>query len=162
MVQTLTPKQRAFVAFIINGETQTDAFLHAGYQCPDREQARRRASALIRKSPAVSEALKKHSETVRAAQERAIERQADNLADIWSPMDSLNGLKYIASAALSCVKCTKVDAEGQTIETVDSKAAGVARDAIESINKLMGYEGISGASGSTITVQLGDAEQYAV
>ena len=87
------------------------------------------------------------------------------LEKIWSRQMALRGLKRIVDMALSGASTEIRDEDGALVEVkFNPQAAGAATKAIEVANRMLGYTAPEGAEEEDrlVTVELGDAEEFAV
>ena len=87
------------------------------------------------------------------------------LEKIWSRQMALRGLKRIVDMALIGA-CTEIrDEDGALVEVkFNAQAAGAATKAIEVANRMLGYTAPDEAEDEDrfVTIELGDAEEFAV
>lgn len=89
------------------------------------------------------------------------------LRDIWSREMALEGLKKIFMASLEGARVEVCDDNGDVVGVkFNPSAANAARAAVETANKMLGYsspaeESEGGGEGTVLTIELGEAEEFA-
>lgn len=90
------------------------------------------------------------------------------LRDIWSREMALEGLKKIFMASLEGARVEVCDDNGDVVGVkFNPSAANAARAAVETANKMLGYtspaecDGECDGEGTVLTIELGDAEEFA-